>query len=80
MPLSEAARDLKIAIGDRANERVDAGPGNGTLYNALLTIQRMGGSANHRRSSSPTYTERLVWEMDGRGLEAVSTSVGRIGG
>ena len=29
----------------------------------------------------PTYTERLVWgNGDGRGLEAVSTSAGRIGG
>src|ERR1700747_3420338 len=34
--LSEAARDLKIAIVMGASERVDAGPGNGTLYNSLL--------------------------------------------
>jgi len=36
--LSEAARDLKIAIVIGVNERVDSGPGNGTLYNSLLTI------------------------------------------
>ena len=79
--LREAARDLKIAIVIGANERVDAGPGNGTLYNALLTISEDGRLANHRRKLIPTYTERLVWgNGDGRGLEALSTSVGRIGG
>src|SRR5260370_4634169 len=79
--LSEAARDLKIAIVIGASERVDAGPGNGTLYNSLLTISEDGRLRNHHRKLVPTYTERLVWgNGDGRGLEAVSTSVGRIGG
>src|SRR5258708_7340113 len=79
--LSEAARDLKIAIVIGASERVDAGPGNGTLYNSLLTISEDGQLRNHHRKLVPTYTERLVWgNGDGRGLEAVSTSVGRIGG
>jgi len=79
--LSEAARDLKIAIVIGANERVDAGPGNGTLYNALITISEDGRLANHHRKLVPTYTERLVWgNGDGRGLEAVPTSSGRVGG
>src|SRR5271169_222958 len=79
--LSEAARDLKIAIVIGANERVDAGPGNGTLYNSLLTISEDGQLANHHRKLIPTYTERLVWgNGDGRGLEAVPTSSGRVGG
>lgn len=79
--LSEAARDLKIAIVMGASERVDAGPGNGTLYNSLLTISEDGQLRNHHRKLVPTYTERLVWgNGDGRGLEAVSTSAGRIGG
>jgi nitrilase len=79
--LSEAARDLKIAIVMGASERVDAGPGNGTLYNSLLTISEGGQLRNHHRKLVPTYTERLVWgNGDGRGLEAVSTSAGRIGG
>src|SRR5713226_1661230 len=77
----EAARDLKIAIVIGASERVDAGPGNGTLYNSLLTISEDGQLRNHHRKLVPTYTERLVWgNGDGRGLEAVSTSAGRIGG
>src|SRR5271156_5986642 len=79
--LSEAARDLKIAIVIGANERVDAGPGNGTLYNSLLTISDDGEFKNHHRKLVPTYTERLVWgNGDGRGLEAVPTSAGRVGG
>jgi nitrilase len=79
--LSEAARDLKIAIVIGASERVDAGPGNGTLYNALLTISEDGQLRNHHRKLVPTYTERLVWgNGDGRGLEAVTTSAGRVGG
>ena len=42
--LSEAARDFKIAIVIGVNERVDSGPGNGTLYNSLLTISEDGVS------------------------------------
>src|SRR5258707_1215292 len=77
--LSEAARDLKITIVIGANERVDAGPGNGTLYNSLLTISEDGQLRNHHRKLVPTYTERLVWgNCDGRGLPPPSTSDGRI--
>jgi nitrilase len=79
--LCEAARDLKIAIVIGVNERVDAGPGQGTLYNSLLTISEDGRLKNHHRKLVPTYTERLVWgNGDGRGLEAVPTSAGRVGG
>jgi nitrilase len=79
--LCEAARDLKIAVVMGANERVDLGPGNGTLYNSLLTISEDGQLKNHHRKLVPTYTERLVWgNGDGRGLEAVSTAAGRVGG
>src|SRR5258708_7739840 len=75
--LSEAARDLKTAIVIGASERIDAGPGNGTLYNSLLTISEDGQIRNHHRKLVPTYTERLVWgNGDGAGLEAVPTSVG----
>jgi len=79
--LSEAARDLKIAIVIGASERVNAGPGNGTIYNSLVTISEDGHLRNHHRKLVPTYTERLVWgNGDGRGLEAVPTSLGRVGG
>ena len=79
--LSETARGLKIAIVIGVNERVDVGPGNGTLYNSLLTISEDGQLTNHHRKLVPTYTERLVWgNGDGRGLEAVPTSACRVGG
>lgn len=79
--LSEAARDIKIAIVIGASERVDAGPGNGTLYNSLLTISEDGQFKNHNRKLVPTYTERPVWgNGDGRGLEAAPISLGRVGG
>ncbi len=79
--LSEAARDFKIAIVIGVNERVDSGPGNGTLYNSLLTISEDGEIKNHHRKLVPTYTERLVWgNGDGRGLEAAPLSFGRVGG
>ena len=48
--LREAARDLKIAIVIGVNERVDSGPGNGTLYNSLLTISGDGHLGNHHRT------------------------------
>ena len=74
--LSDAARDFKIAIVIGVNERVDSGPGNGTLYNSLLTISDDGHLKNHHRKLVPTYTERLVWgNGDGRGLEAAPLSV-----
>src|SRR5260370_37749326 len=79
--LREAARDLKIVVMIGVNERVDAGAGKGTLYNSLLTISEDGQVTNHHRKLVPTYTERLVWgNGDGRGLEAVPTSAGRVGG
>jgi predicted amidohydrolase len=79
--LSEAAGDLKVSIVIGVNERVEAGPGNGTLYNSLLTITPDAKVSNHHRKLVPTYTERLVWgNGDGRGLSSVDTKNRRIGG
>jgi predicted amidohydrolase len=79
--LSEVAGDLKISIVMGVNERVDAGPGNGTLYNSLLTITPEAKLANHHRKLLPTYTERLVWgNGDGRGLGSVDIRNRRVGG
>ena len=75
--LCEAARDLEIAIVIGARERVDAGPGNGTLYNSLLTISEDGQLRNHHRKLVPTYTERLVWGKP-RGLLFLTTTRDRI--
>jgi nitrilase len=79
--LCEVAGDLKINVVIGVNERVDAGPGNGTLYNSLLTITSEAKLANHHRKLVPTHAERLIWgNGDGRGLSSVKTKKGRIGG
>jgi nitrilase len=79
--LAQIAGDLKVTLVIGANERVEAGPGNGTLYNALLTFTPDGQLANHHRKLVPTYTERLVWgQGDGRGLRSIATPSSRVGG
>ncbi len=79
--IAQAAKTHNVVVVIGINERVDAGPGNGTLYNSLLTINSDGSIANHRRKLIPTYTERMVWgQGDGANLRAVDTSVGRVGG
>jgi nitrilase len=53
----------------------------GTLYNALLYWSPDGELALHHRKLVPTNHERLVWGPgDGRGLRALETPLGRIGG
>ncbi|MEM7655255.1 MAG: carbon-nitrogen hydrolase family protein [Bacteroidota bacterium] len=63
------------------NERVDQGPGQGTLYNSLLTFSAQGELINHHRKLMPTYTEKLVYGLgDGHGLKSVETEWGKVGG
>ncbi|MEM7356377.1 MAG: carbon-nitrogen hydrolase family protein, partial [Acidobacteriota bacterium] len=79
--LGRLAADLGVVLVIGASERVDAGPGNGTLYNTLLTFDASGELINHHRKLVPTYTERLVWGPgDGHGLRALPTAAGRVGG
>jgi len=79
--LAQLAGDLQLTLVIGVNERVETGPGNGTLYNSLLTFGPNGALANHHRKLVPTHTERLVWgQGDGGGLESVVTPAGRIGG
>jgi len=53
----------------------------GTLYNSLLYYSADGELALHHRKLVPTNHERLVWgQGDGRGLRAIETPLGRIGG
>jgi len=53
----------------------------GTLYNSLLYYSPQGELALHHRKLVPTNHERLVWgQGDGRGLRAIETGLGRIGG
>ena len=70
-----------VSIVTGVSERVAAGPGRGTLYNALLVIDADGRLLNHHRKLVPTYTERMVWgNGDADGLVAVDTGAGRVGG
>ena len=79
--IGEWAADYGLSIVMGINERVDEGPGNGTIYNALLTWNEKGELANHHRKLMPTHTERLLYgQGDGKGLQAVETSAGRVGG
>ena len=53
----------------------------GTIYNSLLYHSPDGELALHHRKLVPTNHERLIWgQGDGRGLHAVETGFGRIGG
>jgi nitrilase len=79
--LAGAAREHNLVLVIGVNERVARGPGNGTLYNSLLTFGPDGRLLNHHRKLVPTYTERLVWgQGDATGLGAAATPLGRVGG
>src|SRR5262249_51449873 len=58
LQLGAIARKHRVTMVVGVNERIASGPGNGTLYNALLTFTPDGKLANHHRKLIPTYTER----------------------
>jgi len=77
--LGAVAQELGVWLVTGANE-VDA-ERPGTIYNALLYHAPDGSLALHHRKLVPTNHERLIWgQGDGRGLHAVETGFGRIGG
>src|SRR3954452_2385535 len=77
--IGAAAQELGIWIVTGGNEVEPKRPG--TIYNSLLYHSPAGELALHHRKLVPTNHERLVWgQGDGRGLEAVETGFGRIGG
>ncbi|MEQ9103464.1 MAG: carbon-nitrogen hydrolase family protein [Rhodothermales bacterium] len=81
MRLQEIARASEITLVIGVSERVEQGPGRGTLYNTLLTYGPDGALLNHHRKLVPTYTERMIWGGgDADGLRATTTPAGRIGG
>ena len=78
--LAALCKELVLSLVIGVNERVEVGPGNGTLYNALLIFDASGTLQVHRRKLVPTHTERLVWGRgDGRDLTSVATGAGRVG-
>ncbi len=77
--LGEIAREHEVWLVTGVNERDPERPG--TLYNALLYHGPDGRLAVHHRKLVPTNHERLIWgQGDGRGLRALQTPIGRIGG
>jgi nitrilase len=77
--LGACAEDLGIWLVTGVNEVEPTRPG--TIYNALLYHAPDGTLALHHRKLVPTNHERLIWgQGDGRGLTAVETGFGRIGG
>jgi nitrilase len=74
--LGEIAREHGLWLVTGVNE-LD----RGTLYNSLLYHAPDGSLALHHRKLVPTNHERLVWgQGDGRGLRAIETPLGRLGG
>jgi predicted amidohydrolase len=78
--LAAAAKEHGVVLVMGIQERVDEGPGNGTLYNSALIFDADGSLLNHHRKLVPTFSEKLLWGYgDGAGLKAVDTAVGRVG-
>ena len=73
--LADIARTNAITLVIGVSERVDAGAGQGTLYNTILTFGPGGALLNHHRKLMPTYTERMVWGTgDAEGLRSVEVA------
>jgi nitrilase len=77
--LGAIAREHGVWLVIGVNELDPERPG--TLYNSLLYYSPQGELALHHRKLVPTNHERLIWgQGDGRGLRAIETPLGRIGG
>jgi nitrilase len=77
--LGAVAREHGVWLVTGINEVDPERPG--TIYNSLLYHAPDGSLALHHRKLVPTNHERLVWgQGDGRGLRAIPTEIGRVGG
>jgi nitrilase len=77
--LAGIAREHSVWLVVGVNEIDPERPG--TLYNSLLYWSPEGELVQHHRKLVPTNHERLIWGPgDGRGLRAIETPLGRIGG
>ncbi len=79
--LCKLAKQLKVGICMGANEVVNSGPKNGTIYNSLILINEKGQLVNHHRKLMPTFTEKMVYGLgDGHGLRSAEIHGAKIGG
>ncbi len=79
--IASLAARYRVYLTIGVNERVRSGPGQGTIYNSLLTFNAEGKLANHHRKLMPTYTEKLLYGLgNGTGLKSVDSPFGKIGG
>jgi len=77
--IGAAAKELGVWIVTGVNEVEAYRPG--TIYNSLLYHSPEGELVLHHRKLVPTNHERLIWgQGDGRGLHAIETPFGRLGG
>ena len=73
--VSRAAKAHSMVVVLGVNER-----DGGSLYNTQLIFDADGSLLLKRRKISPAYHERMIWgQGDGSGLQALDTSVGRLG-
>src|SRR3954454_4373389 len=74
-----AAKELGVWLVTGVNEVEPER--SGTIYNSLFYHSPDGELALNHRKLVPTNHERLIWgQGDGRGLHAVETGFGRVGG
>jgi predicted amidohydrolase len=59
--LGEAARAHDVVLNIGVHERVDEGPGRGTLFNTMLTFGADGSLIHAHRKIMPTFSEKLIW-------------------
>lgn len=79
--ITKLAKKYSMTLAIGVNEKVNSGPGNGTIYNSLLLISSLGELLNHHRKLVPTFSEKLLYgNGDGQGLKAAETPFGRVGG
>ena len=79
--LARIAKGCSVSLVLGVTERVDSGPGYGTLYNSLLLYDAGGTLRLHHRKLVPTFSERLVWGPgDANGLRTTVVGEARVGG
>jgi aliphatic nitrilase len=73
--IGDACAQAGIVVSIGVNER-----DGGTIYNTQLLFDADGTLIQHRRKTTPTFAERMIWgQGDGSGLRAMDSAVGRIG-